>query len=128
MPAPRSDRSQGAGVGAADDAPLVVLVTAPDAEVADRLAAALVERRIAACVNLVPGVTSVYRWEGAVQCDPEVLLLVKTTAARLRELEDLLQREHPYDTPECVAVEPTAVEARYLAWWFASVGAPEDLA
>lgn len=108
--------------------PRLVLVTAPDEAVAEQLARRVVEARIAACVNLVPGLKSVYRWEGAVQCDPEVLLLVKTTAARLRELEDLLQREHPYDTPECVAIEPTAVEARYLAWWFASVGSPEDLA
>jgi periplasmic divalent cation tolerance protein len=108
--------------------PRLVLITAPDEGVAEDLARRLVESRCAACVNLVPGLKSVYRWEGAVQCDPEVLLLVKTTAERVRELEDFLQREHPYDTPECVALAPSAVEARYLAWWFASVGAPEDLA
>ena len=108
--------------------PRLVLVTAPDEPVAEGLARQLVEGGLAACVNLLPGLKSVYRWEGAVQWDPEVLMLVKTTASRLRELEDFLQREHPYDTPECVALEPRSVEARYLAWWFASVGSPEDLA
>lgn len=108
--------------------PRLVLITVGEEPTAERLARELVEGQLAACVNLLPGIKSVYRWEGAVQCDPEVLMLVKTTSARLRELEDFLQREHPYDTPECVALEPAQVEARYLAWWFGSVGAPQDLA
>lgn len=94
----------------------VVLVTAPDADVARALARGLVERRLAACANLVPGVTSVFRWEGAVQEEAEVLLIVKTTRERLPELEAFLAAEHPYDVPECVALEPAAVAAGYLSW------------
>lgn len=105
----------------ADDSPRVVLITAPDTEVARSLARGLVEARLAACVNLVPGVTSVYRWEGEVQEDPEVLLVAKTTAARLVEVEAFLVSAHPYDTPECVALAPASVEARYLDWLRGSV-------
>jgi len=93
----------------------VVLVTAPDLEVARRLAHALVEQRLAACVNL-DWVRSIYRWEGVVEEQAEALMVIKTTAARLEELEAWIAREHPYDTPECVALEPAAVEGRYLAW------------
>lgn len=94
----------------------MVLVTAPDRGVADRLAGELVERRIAACVNLVDGVTSVYRWEGEVQRDVEVLMVVKTVRGRLRELEATLGSEHPYDVPECVALAPAHVSGPYLGW------------
>jgi periplasmic divalent cation tolerance protein len=96
--------------------PRVVLVTAPDQAVGLALARALVERRLAACANLVPGVRSIYRWEGTVQDDAEVLLVIKTTADRLAELEKALAELHPYDVPECVALEPASVEARYLSW------------
>jgi len=94
----------------------VVLITAPDAETGRRLARALVERRAAACVQIVPGVTSIYRWRGAVAEEAEVLLVVKTSAARVGELEELLAREHPFEVPECVALEPARIEAKYLAW------------
>jgi len=104
------------------DAPRVVLVTAPDRDVALALARALVERRVAACANLVAGVTSVYRWEGAVEEDAEVLLVIKTVAARLGELEALLDELHPYDVPECVALEPASVSAAYLAWMVGETG------
>lgn len=93
----------------------VVLVTAPDLSVAGNLARRLVEARLAACVNL-DQVRSIYRWEGAVEEQAEALMVIKTTASRLEELEAWIAREHPYDTPECVAIEPAAVEARYLAW------------
>jgi len=99
-----------------DAAPRVVLVTAPDAEHARRVARALVEERLVACANLVPGVTSVYRWEGAVQEDAEVLLVLKTRAGRLEALEARLGELHPYDVPEFVAIEPGHVGALYLAW------------
>lgn len=104
-----------AGAGAADE-PLVILVTAPDVAVAERLAAAAVERRLAACANLLPGVTSIYRWEGGVQRDDEVLLVVKTTRDRLREFEAFLVAEHPYDVPECIALAPVHVAGPYLGW------------
>lgn len=98
-----------------DDA-LVVLVTAPDRDVADALADRLVASGVAACVNLVPGVVSVYRWEGAVQRDEEWLLVIKTVRGRLRELERRLADDHPYDVPECVALAPEHVSGPYLGW------------
>jgi periplasmic divalent cation tolerance protein len=94
----------------------VVWITAPDREVALRLARGLVERRLAACAQVLPGLTSVYRWQGAVQEESEVLLLVKSTAARLDALEAWVREAHPYDTPECLALAPERVEPRYLAW------------
>ena len=97
----------------------IAFVTAPDQDVARRLAQRLVEERLAACVNLLPGLVSVYRWQGAVEEDSEVLLVVKTRAGKLAAIEALLEREHPYDCPECVALEPAHVEARYLAWLLA---------
>ena len=103
------------------DAPRVVLTTAPDQETAERLARALVEAGLAACVNLVPGARSIYRWEGAVQCDAEVLMVAKTIAERVPQLEGWLAEHHPYDCPECVALEAASVEAAYLAWLRASV-------
>jgi len=95
----------------------VVLITAPDLDTARKLARELVEARAAACANLVPGVTSIYRWQGAVQEDAEVLLVVKTSAERLAELERIVARVHPYEVPEIVALQPAAVEGHYLGWW-----------
>ncbi|MEZ5978926.1 MAG: divalent-cation tolerance protein CutA [Planctomycetota bacterium] len=103
------------------DDPRVVLVTAPDEVVARRLADGLVSGGLCACVNLVPGVTSVYRWDGVVQADSEVLMVAKTVAERVPEIESFLAREHPYDVPECVALEVASVEAAYLAWLRRSV-------
>ena len=102
--------------------PRVVLVTAPDEVVAERLARSFVSLGLAACVNRVPGVMSTYRWEGEVNEDAEVLLIIKTTAERLPELEAALNTEHPFETPEFVALEPEHVSAPYLQWLRASVG------
>lgn len=92
----------------------IVLITHPP-DGAEGFARGLVERRLAACVNLLAA-RSVYRWDGAVQADDETLLVVKTDAARLEALKGHLADAHPYDVPECVAIEPAEVEARYLAW------------
>lgn len=100
----------------------LVLVTHPR-EGAGAFARALVEARLAACVNRLP-VTSVYRWEGAVQEDEEVLLVVKTAAGRLADLERHVLAAHPYDVPEFVVLEPGAVAAPYLAWLEGAVQAP----
>jgi len=101
--------------------PRVVFVTAPDEVVAERLARALVSSRLAACVNRVSGVVSTYRWEGEVNEDAEVLLIIKTTTGRLPDLEAAIDREHPYDTPEFVAFAPEHVSAPYLEWLQSSV-------
>lgn len=107
---------------AGSDDPLVVLVTFPSNEVAAEICRALVGERHAACANLVPGIRSLYSWEGALQDDTEVLALLKTTRAALVSLEARIAELHPYDTPEVVAFEPAHVEARYLAWLRGSVG------
>jgi periplasmic divalent cation tolerance protein len=94
----------------------LVLSTVPDRGVAERIARDLVGRRLAACVSLLPSVRSVYRWKGTVEEADEVLLVVKTTAARIPELERRLAEIHPYELPEFVALAPQHVEAKYLAW------------
>lgn len=102
------------GAGAADAR--IVLVSAPDEAVAQQLARACVETRLAACVNVLPGVLSVYRWQGEVEQARECLLLFKTVAARLPELQAALARAHPYELPEFVVLRADEVEPRYLAW------------
>lgn len=99
---------------------MVVLSTAPDEDTATRLAGVLVEERLAACVNIVPGIRSVFRWEGKVQNDPEVLLICKTDARLLTQLTDALQREHPYECPEVIAL-PIAGGARAYLDWIAEI-------
>lgn len=101
---------------------VVVYVTAPVAE-APRLARALVEARLAACVNVVPEVRSVYRWEGAVHDEAEALLVIKTTHAGLPALQDGVRRLHSYSTPEIIALPVVAGDPAYLAWVAAGVGA-----
>jgi periplasmic divalent cation tolerance protein len=91
-----------------------VLITHPPRG-ARAFARHLVERRLAACVNLVP-LASVYRWRGKVEHAREVLLLVKTTAGRLRELERRVTAEHPYECPEFVVLAPGHVAPGYLRW------------
>jgi len=107
-----------------DESPLVdgedyrvVLVTAPSDEVAERLARGLVESGQAACVNLVRGLRSLFRWEGAIEAEDEVLLVIKTRAELLAELVAHLEREHPYETPECIALRPAEVARAYARWW-----------
>ena len=94
----------------------IVLTTAPDPDTARELARGLVEERLAACCNLLGNVTSVYRWEGRVEQAAEVLLVVKTAAARLPELQAALLARHPYAVPELVVLAPEELEPRYLAW------------
>ncbi|MEO0651836.1 MAG: divalent-cation tolerance protein CutA [Planctomycetota bacterium] len=106
----------------------VVLVTAPDRGTAEALARDVVERRLVACANLLPGVTSVFRWEGRVDTEEEVLLVLKTTAERLGALETRLHEQHPYDVPEFVALPAAHVSGPYLGWLRAAVAdeAPTD--
>lgn len=95
---------------------LVCFCTCPDAASATRLADALVDERLAACVNIVPGLRSVYRWKGRVERSDEVLLLVKTTAARLPALSARVLELHPHELPEVVAVEVAGGLSAYLDW------------
>jgi periplasmic divalent cation tolerance protein len=100
----------------APEDPLVALTTAPDPGIAEDLARRLVEARFAACVQLVPGVISAFRWEGRVERAGEVLLLIKTVGGRLRDLEAFLAEHHPYDVPELMVFAADHVGAAYLAW------------
>jgi periplasmic divalent cation tolerance protein len=95
---------------------LVVLVTCPTAERAAELARAVVEERLAACGNVVPGLRSIYRWEGKVQDDAEALLVLKTTRERFEALRERVLALHPYEVPEVIALPIEAGSAPYLAW------------
>ena len=101
---------------AAGPAARVVLSSAPDRATAWRIARALVEEQRAACVNLVPGARSIYRWRDAIEEADEFLLVIKTTAAAVPALLARLGELHPYDVPEAIALAPDAVAAPYLAW------------
>jgi len=99
-----------------ESAVCVALTTCPDEGTARRIASALVDERLAACVNIVPDVTSVYRWEGAVETAPECLLLVKTRRERLEDVRRRLEELHPYDLPEFVALPVEGGSSAYLRW------------
>ena len=94
----------------------IVLVTAPDGKVARKLAKACLAEHTAACVNIVPRLESHYWWQGKVERGNELLLVIKTTAARLGALEKCVLANHPYDTPEFVVLPISSGNRRYLEW------------
>jgi periplasmic divalent cation tolerance protein len=98
------------------DETLLVITTLPDQEAAERLAQTLIEGHLAACVNIGAPVTSIYRWEGAIQRDSEHLLTIKTTRRCYAALERAILDQHPYELPEVIAVPITAGLTDYLAW------------
>ena len=95
---------------------VVVLVTAPDLKTARRLATGAVRAHLAACANLLAKIESHYRWQGKLESSTEVLLLFKTTRAKLSALEKFILDHHLYDTPEFVVLSVTAGNRRYLEW------------
>jgi periplasmic divalent cation tolerance protein len=95
---------------------MAVLLTAPDDETARRIARALVEERLAACVNVLPGLRSIYRWQGQVEEADEVLLVAKTRAARVAALAARVRALHPYALPEVVALPVDDGSRAYLRW------------
>ncbi|HSD11158.1 MAG TPA: divalent-cation tolerance protein CutA [Candidatus Binatia bacterium] len=101
--------------------PIVVLVTAPSADGAAEIARALVEERLAACANIVPGVRSIYRWEERVADDSEWLLVIKTERTRFAELEARVRTLHAYSVPEVIAVEIVEGSKPYLDWLLGAV-------
>lgn len=94
----------------------LVLVTAPDADTGRNLARAILESRVAACVNIIPQIESHFRWQGKLEQSAEVLMIIKTTKAQLNNLQKLVLKHHPYDTPEFVAFPASMVAKKYLAW------------
>src|SRR5919109_956265 len=94
----------------------VVLVTAPSSRAAQTLAKAALEARLVACANLIPGIESYYWWRGKLESSAEILILFKTTKAKLKALEKVILTHHPYDTPEFIVLPITAGNKRYLDW------------
>jgi periplasmic divalent cation tolerance protein len=107
------------------DIAITVMMTAGSREEAVRIAEMLVGARLAACVQVLPGIESIYHWKGEVRRDPEVLLLAKTTQARFPLLEREVRALHSYETPEIVALPITDVSAPYLEWLTATVRGDE---
>lgn len=104
---------------------LLVLCTFPDLERARQIGTLLVEKQLAACVNLIPGVESIYRWDGKVETTGEVLGVFKTTRGTYPRFEAALSEAHPYDVPEIIALKPDDVASPYAAWVAASVRADQ---
>lgn len=98
------------------DQPLLVVTNSPDAATARSLAQSLVERRLAACVSISAGVTSVYRWQGAIEEAAEVTVTIKTVGSRYAELETAIKLAHPYDVPEIIALPIARGDAAFLQW------------
>lgn len=94
----------------------LVLTTAASPQEAEKIARHLVDHRLAACVNIVPQIQSIYRWQGKVESAQEWLLVIKTTAERFPAVRDAICKEHSYDVPECVAVSIEDGSPRYLQW------------
>lgn len=94
----------------------IVLTTAASSEEASKISHALLERRLAACVNIVPQLTSVYRWQGKVEQASECLLIIKTRAAAFEHLKDAIKELHSYELPECIMLEITTGSEDYLKW------------
>lgn len=101
----------------------VVLVTAPDLKVARKLARIILESRLAACANLLPKIESRYWWQGRLETSAEIQMILKTTHARLKELEKCVVKNHPYDTPEFIVLPDVSGNKRYLSWIKESVRA-----
>lgn len=95
---------------------LIVLCTFPDMAKARETGTALVESQLAACVNLVPAIESIYRWEGKIESAAEVLAIFKTTSAAWPRFESRLRERHPYDVPEIVALRPDQTAVAYAHW------------
>ena len=95
---------------------LLVITTLPDGAAGETLAKRLIDGGFAACVNISAPVTSIYRWEGKIESGREVMLTIKTTAARYAAVEQAILADHPYELPEVIAVPITAGTDEYLAW------------
>ena len=94
----------------------IVLTTCPDQGVAEFIAATLVENKLAACVNIVPGLTSVYEWQGNIEKSQEYLLITKTTTAKYQAIETAILENHPYELPEIISIPINNGLANYLSW------------
>lgn len=94
----------------------LVLTTAPSQAEARKLARALVDRKLAACVSIIPRIESIYRWQGKVESAEEWLLVIKTTKARAKAVEKAIKELHSYEVPECIVISIEGGSKEYLAW------------
>jgi len=101
--------------------PRILVSTCNDLDQATAIAHTLIEERLAACINILPNVRSIYRWEGTIEQSSECLLIVKTSKAKLTQTERRLQALHPYDTPELLVVKSSGVNAKYAKWFAESL-------
>lgn len=95
---------------------LIVLTTMPDAAAAEALATKIVEAKLAACVQILPEMRSIYAWQGIIHNEPEHLLLIKTLPENYPALETFIKSNHPYETPEITAISANKISETYLAW------------
>lgn len=103
---------------------LICLVTCPSREVGSALAKMVVDQRLAACVNIISNVESVYRWKEDVCIEEEVLLVIKTTEEFVEQLKSFILEHHPYEVPEFVVLSPSQVSEPYAQWIFGCVAVP----
>ena len=94
----------------------IVLCTAGSEDEARKIAHHLIERRLAACINIIPQIESVYRWQGKIESSREWLMLIKTTAERFQDVRDAIRELHSYELPECIAINIEDGSAEYLRW------------
>jgi periplasmic divalent cation tolerance protein len=99
-----------------NDKPVLVYSTFPSTEVAEAVGRDLVEGRLAACVNIIPGMTSIYRWQGSLCRDAEVVMIIKTTGARVDDVLGGVRARHPYDNPALLVLPVEGGSAEYLDW------------
>ncbi|KAK3244392.1 divalent ion tolerance protein CutA [Cymbomonas tetramitiformis] len=95
---------------------VAIYVTVPDKETGKKIASALIESKLAACVNMIPGVESMYWWEGKVETDQELLLMIKSRQSLVNEVTAKVNEVHPYDVPEVISVPITGGSDKYLQW------------
>jgi periplasmic divalent cation tolerance protein len=107
------------------DRAVFVYTTWPSTVEAEKAGGTLVERRLAACVNILPGMVSVYRWEGKLERAEEAVMIVKTRASLAGEVEAAVKAAHPYSTPAILVMPIEAVEQNYLGWLLAETGGSE---
>ncbi len=94
----------------------VVLCTCPNSQNAKEIAKSLVQKKYAACVNIIPNIISVYRWQDNIECDDEIQLVIKTTKDKFKAVSNEIKRLHPYDTPEVIAMSIQQGDEDYLNW------------
>jgi periplasmic divalent cation tolerance protein len=105
------------------NSPIIILSTTGSEDEASKIAEHLVSNRLAACVNIIPSITSVYRWKGEMNIDREILMIIKTDASRFEEIKSAVRNLHSYETPELIAIPIQQGLQQYLDWIAESVSA-----